>query len=232
MKVKKLHVYLTIVFLAAGYLLAFSYDFTKSNVDKSFKSSQQWEKEDQLRERILEVQRENTELEKHFRDLQQKVSEKEKEVSLTQKNTSTIQKDLEAFRLMTGLIEATGEGLVIIMEDSAYASDAQNPNDFIVHEQDVRNVVNELFAAGAEGISINDQRLIHSSAIRCVGPTIIVNNTKSAAPFEIKAVGNATTLYQALHLPGGVIDTLTSWGITIKVEKSNEIRLPAYLGEF
>jgi len=219
------------VFLCAGYLLSFSYHYTQLIEDKGIKSPAQWEKEDQLREKIYQANMENAELEEQIRELQQRVSEKEKLMSTIEKEVASIHKNLENYRLVAGLIEAQGPGLLITMEDSTYASDAKNPNDYIIHEQDVRRVVNELFAAGAEGISINGQRLIHSTAIRCVGPTIIVNNVKSAAPFEIKAVGDTNTLYQALHLPGGVVDALKNWGINISIEKSNHVVLPAYLGE-
>lgn len=228
---KKKHVYLTIVFLCAGYLLSFSYHYTQSIEDQGIKNPAQWEKEDQLRDKIFQVNMENTELEQQLRELQQRVSEKEEEMSYIQDEVASIHKELETYRLLSGLIEAQGEGIIITMEDNSYASDAQNPNDYIIHEQDVRRVVNELYAAGAEGISINDQRLIHSTAIRCVGPTIIVNNVKSAAPFQINAIGDTNTLYQALLMPGGVVDALKNWGITVKIEKSNQIVLPAYLGE-
>jgi uncharacterized protein YlxW (UPF0749 family) len=230
-KIKRLHVYLTLVFLCAGYLLAFSYNFTQGIEDNGAKSTLQWEKEDQLREKVNSVQKENAEFEKQLQELQQRVSEREGELSKVKEEVSSIHTALESYRLLAGLIEAQGPGLVIVMDDSTYASEAEDPNGYIIHEQDVRNVVNELFAAGAEGISINGQRLIQSSAIRCVGPTIIVNNVKSAAPFEITAVGNSKTLHQALLLPGGVIDALNSWGITIKVEKKDKLVLPAYLGE-
>jgi uncharacterized protein YlxW (UPF0749 family) len=232
LKIKKIHVLLTVVFLFAGYLLSFSYNFTQEIEDKGVKSPSQWEKEDHLRENIVSVNKENSELEQTLRDLQLRVSEKEEEMSQLQDEVGSIHKELEAFRLLAGLIEAKGPGLLITMEDSTYASDAQNPNNYIIHEQDVRRVVNELYAAGAEGISINEQRLIQSTAIRCVGPTIIVNNVKSAAPFQIKAIGDPSTLHQALLLPGGVADALKSWGITIKIDKSDQLTIPAYLGEF
>lgn len=230
-KVNRLHVYLTLVFLCAGYLIAFSYHFTQKSEENRFDESRQWEKEDQLREKILAVKKENAQLEKNLQDLQRRVNEKEKEMSAIQKEVSISHQDLASYRLVAGLIESEGPGVEVLLDDSSFASESQNPNDYIIHEQDVRRVVNELFAAGAEGITINGQRLIHSSAIRCVGPTIIVNNVKSAAPFKIKAVGDPNTLYQALLLPGGVVDSLKSWGINIKIEKEKNITLSAYIGE-
>jgi uncharacterized protein YlxW (UPF0749 family) len=232
MRVGRIQIYLTIVCLCAGYLITFSYTFTQEQDEKGIESIQRWYQEDQMRETLIEVSQDNSQLELHLRDLQQKVNEKEEELSSAQTEISLVHKELEAYRLLSGLSQAQGPGITITLEDSAYASDAQNPNDYIVHEQDVRRVVNELFAAGAEGLSINGQRFIHTSSIRCVGPTIIVNGVKSAAPFQIIAIGESTTLSQALLLPGGVIDVLKSWGISVKLEQNNELMIPAYLGEF
>lgn len=232
MKVKRLHVYLTLVFLCAGYMLAYSYNYSQEMDVSALKYHSFWEQEDQIREKIVSVNQENINLEQQLRELQMRVSEKEEEMAQFQDVNSSLHKDLESVRLLSGLLEAMGPGVVVTLEDSDYASDAQNPNDYIVHEQDVRRVVNELWAAGAEGISINGQRLIHSSSIRCVGPTIIVNDVKSAAPFEITAIGDPSTLSQALHLPGGVIQVLHTWGISVQVDMVDRLTIPAYVGEF
>ncbi|WP_202076995.1 DUF881 domain-containing protein [Caldalkalibacillus salinus] len=231
MKIKRIHVYLTIVSLCAGFLLSFSYQYTKQTETQKIPQHRYWLEEDQLRETLTEVQKENQELEKQLRDIQQRIVEKEERISVQEDAISATQKELERMRLLAGVSDATGPGVTIRMEDAEYASDAQNPNDYIIHEQDVRRVVNELLAAGAEGISINGQRVTHLTGIRCVGPTIIVNGVKSTAPFEITAVGDSETLYQALYLPGGVVDSLQSWDITVNVEKQNEVIIPAYIGE-
>lgn len=232
MGVSRIQIYITIVCLCAGYLITFSYTFTQKQEVHGVDTLQRWYEEDQMREKLVEVSQDNIQLEQQLRELQHKVIETEAELSSAQNDISYVHEDLEAHRLLSGLSQAQGPGIIITLEDSAYANDAQNPNDYIVHEQDVRRVVNELFSAGAEGLSINGQRFIHSSSIRCVGPTIIVNGVKSTAPFQIKAIGNSETLYQALLLPGGVVDVLKSWGISVKLDQDSELEIPAYLGEF
>lgn len=228
----KLHVYLSLVFLCCGYLIAFAYNYSQDHPPVEHSATYwQWEKEDQLREKLLEITEENQEKERMLRELQIRVSEKEEELAQMENKLQQTIQELETYRLLAGIIETQGPGVIVTLEDSEYVSDAQNPNDYIVHEQDVRRVVNELLAAGAEGISINEQRYIHSTAIRCVGPTIIVNNVKSTAPFQIKAIGDPDTLYNALNMPGGIVDTFQMLGITIKLEKNDQIFLPAYVGE-
>ena len=91
-------------------------------------------------------------------------------------------------------------------------------------------VFNELRAAGAEVISINGQRLIATSEIRCAGPTLSVNNVRSAPPYEIRAIGDAATMENALKMRGGVVETLSVWGIQLEIQRSENVEVPAYKG--
>ena len=126
-----------------------------------------------------------------------------------------------------------GEGVKIILHDSdKKISATENPNTYIIHDDDLLRVINELRAAGAEAISINGQRLTALSEIRCAGPTLSVNNVRSSAPFEVCAIGDKKTLKNALTMRGGVADTLGVWGIKVEVETSDEIYIPPYKGEF
>ena len=92
-------------------------------------------------------------------------------------------------------------------------------------------VVNELKAAGAEAISVNDQRIISTSAIRCVGPVIQVNYQKVATPIVIKAIGNAQYLESAMNIKNGIVDLLKGTaGIGITVSRESEVTIPKYDG--
>ncbi len=93
-------------------------------------------------------------------------------------------------------------------------------------------MINELRAAGAEAISINGQRLIATSEIRCAGPTLSVNNVRSAAPYEIKAIGEKKSLENAIKMRGGVAETLKVWGIQLEVSTADDIQIPPYKGTF
>lgn len=137
--------------------------------------------------------------------------------------------DLKTQACMTAL---EGEGVKVILHDSEkVANKAENPNTYIIHDDDLLRVVNELRAAGAEAISINGQRLTAISEIRCAGPTLSVNNVRSSAPFEICAIGDKKTLNNAITMRGGVADTLNVWGIKVEVKTSEEIYIPPYKGK-
>lgn len=138
---------------------------------------------------------------------------------------------LEMAQFHAGLIPVAGPGVVITMMDSSKPVTAgENPNNFIIHDEDVLRVVNELAAGGAEAMAINEQRLISRSEIRCTGPTITINGVRTAPPIVIKAIGDPAALDAAINMRGGVGDSLRQWGIQITVKKEQNITVPAYKG--
>lgn len=175
-------------------------------------------------------------------DLSQRLSQTEKERDVLLKQLHELRKDPglasatkegENIRMGAGVVPLEGSGLVITVDDSKRLSKAgDNPNLYLIHDEDILKLINELWAAGAEAISINDQRLIATSEIRCAGPTLSVNNTRYSPPYEIKVIGESQTLENALKMRGGVIETLQFWGIQVSVKKQELVQVAAYKGTF
>ena len=141
------------------------------------------------------------------------------------------QKEMDELKARAGETELEGKGIIFTLDDSKQAAKAgENKNLYIIHDEDLLRVVNELRSAGAEAISLNGQRLIGSSEIRCVGPTVLVNERRLAAPFVISAIGNPQTLESSLKLRGGVIENFKFWGIKADVVQSDKVRVPAFKG--
>jgi len=146
-----------------------------------------------------------------------------------------LNEQLQAMKFLAGLTPAKGPGVIVKLDDSKEKRPAGAPaivlQEYLAHDSDIRTITNELRAAGAEVISVNDQRLISTSAIRCVGPVVLVNGIQVAAPFEIKAIGDPDTLYSALKMKGGVIDQLELFTLgMIEIKKAKEIVIPGYTG--
>ena len=139
----------------------------------------------------------------------------------------SLQKENEKLRAFAGLSEQTGAGIVVTMDDSDKDMGGDK-NAYLVHAEDILKVVNELFVAGAEAVSVNGQRIVAQSGITCAGSVITVNGVRVAAPFEIKAIGDASVLQAALRFPGGVVDTLSPWGIVIDIREEASVTVPAY----
>lgn len=150
----------------------------------------------------------------------------------TQNNTDLEQKEQEIQQgnKILGLAEVTGQGVTITLTDSKRdISSTLDPSSLVVHDIDVLSVINELKNAGAEAISINDQRVVPSTGIICGGNIIDINGEKVGAPFVIKAIGLPEQL-AALERPYGYLDTLESYGIGAELKKSDSITIPKYTG--
>ena len=150
--------------------------------------------------------------------------------------------DLQKANVAAGLVAVTGPGVLVTLRDSknqpprpqglsdeAYIDFAK---DYIIHDRDIQLVVNELKAAGAEAITINDQRVVSMTAIRCVGPTVTVNNvTTNGSPVQIRAVGDPATLSSSLFIANGVA---AQFGLVdpamFSLDKVKEQTLPAFAG--
>ncbi|HZK24067.1 MAG TPA: DUF881 domain-containing protein, partial [Oscillospiraceae bacterium] len=143
---------------------------------------------------------------------------------------SSLNKDLDSLRVtvhdlrsQAGFAEMTGAGVIVKIYDN---TDGYT-NDAIIHETDVRDTINELFAAGARGVAVGNQRLTVSSAIRCVGPSILVNDERIAVnPVVIQAVGDPDVLASGLDIIR--ITLQVSRELTLEIEKTDHLTLPAY----
>ncbi len=135
-------------------------------------------------------------------------------------------------RALAGLTPVTGPGLVVTLQDSPKPPKEARPDvisSCLVHDRDVRDVVNELWAAGAKAISVNGQRMVATSSIRCVGPVLLVNTTQIGTPVVIKAVGEPEAMKDGLTAGGGVAEGLGALGM-ITITRASRVQVRAYQG--
>lgn len=132
--------------------------------------------------------------EKKLEDVRQQASENtdgsdEKEAELKKNN------------ILIGLTDVTGEGVIVTLKDNNTVTADSNildPSMVIVHMPDILGVINELKNAGAEAISINDQRVVSTTSLTCEGNIININGEKISSPFVIKAIGSSIYMNSAL----------------------------------
>lgn len=142
-----------------------------------------------------------------------------------------LNEQLQSTKLLAGLTEADGPGVTITLRDST--KELMNvPNlDKIVHDTDVLKVVNELWASGAEGITVNNHRVVGGTSFRCVGPVIHVEGVPIASPVIIRAIGDPKTLMGGMNLPGGVLDEMRQIDpAMVQIESVKLHHFPAYSG--
>jgi uncharacterized protein YlxW (UPF0749 family) len=137
-----------------------------------------------------------------------------------------------------GLAPVTGSALQVILDDAPRIPGSAiptgfSPDDFIVHQQDIQAVVNAFWRGGAVAVSVMDQRIISTSAIRCVGNTLYLQGRVYSPPFRVTAVGDTASLQLALNSEPGVqaykqyVERLNlGW----KINLFTETTLPAWEG--
>lgn len=144
-----------------------------------------------------------------------------------------LEKALAEAKMLAGTVPVRGPGVIITLRDSPKLDPNETRKDvienYIVHDYDIRAVTNELFSMGAEAISVNDQRLIATSSIRCAGQPILVNSVQVAPPYTIKAIGKPDVLEKSLDLAGGPADGLFLLDM-IEIKKVTNMVVPAYTG--
>jgi uncharacterized protein YlxW (UPF0749 family) len=181
----------------------------------------------------LEDKRER--LESELETLRSEVVELEEQEAARQGVQEHYSTELARLRMLAGLEPVRGTGLVVTLEDNPRPPEnAPDVNNYIIHDYDVRAIVNALWAGGAEAISVNDERLVQSTAVRCVGTTILVNNSRLAAPFVVSAIGDPTSMRRSLEADEDssmlLDDYSRVFGLKSKVEDGEDITLPGYRG--
>ncbi|NUT32105.1 MAG: DUF881 domain-containing protein [Hamadaea sp.] len=151
---------------------------------------------------------------------------------------ATARAQAEALRQAAGLTALKGPGVTVRLNDAPTVPNGNRPDgatndDLVVHQQDVQAVVNALWAGGAEAMTIMDVRIISTSAVRCVGNTILLQGQVYSPPFVIRAIGDPARLRAALDAEPGVRafqDAVRDYGLGYQVVTESEIIAPAYTG--
>lgn len=139
-----------------------------------------------------------------------------------------IESELEKIKLYAGLTPVTGPGVDIVMKNNPASQGGAV--FYNIRDEDLLKVINDLRGAGAEAISINDQRILATSEVRQAGNHINVNLVRLSPPYSIKAIGNPGTLKSSLEIKGGLVEFLAANGITVEVRQSDQVPVPAYSG--
>lgn len=145
------------------------------------------------------------------------------------------QRRVDPLRAPGGLVAASGPGIEVVLDDAdeAPAGVDVDANQLVVHQSDLQAVVNALWAGGAEAMSIAGQRVIPTSAVRCVGPTLLLNGEVYSPPFRVAAIGPARTMQERLDQSPGVRlfrEAAEYYGLGYTVETAPKLDVPAYSG--
>lgn len=164
---------------------------------------------------------------------EQELENQRTEATKNDANSSKTEEELKTANKLLGLTDVTGPGVTITIADSKIETSQTIGEIYVkyllVHSTDLIQVVNELKNAGAEAISINDERIVLTTSITCDGNVVLINGEKVGSPFVIKAIGYPERLL-GLTRPGGFLETMKKDGIEIEIKKSDKITIEKYNG--
>jgi uncharacterized protein YlxW (UPF0749 family) len=150
-----------------------------------------------------------------------------------------VQKANDALGVPVGLSALRGPGLTVALDDAPRLANGEQrpgnptPDDLVVHEQDVLAVINAFWAGGADAVSVMGERIVATSAVRCVGNTLLLHGAVYSPPFTVAAIGDPDRLTRALDESRGVQlfrSYVAAYGLGYRADRAADLPMPAYDG--
>ena len=192
----------------------------------------------ELSELIAQRQRLNARQADQLAELQAQVERLTERAGTRDTAVAAAQSAGDAGALSAGLVGLRGPGVVITLDDAPPRPDGSlpvdaRPDDLVIHQSDVQAVVNAVWAAASDGVAVMDQRLIATSAVRCVGNTLLLQGRTYSPPFVITAIGDAAAIRAQLDASPQVAvfqQAVEDFGLTFDVREAREVEVPEYDG--
>ena len=216
---------LFIIFLLLGILIPIQVKGIIAEKNRKSKSSYD------LEELVAEVNQVRTQNESLISDIDNALKEKE-ELTLSAINKQSdselenLYNELQSAKIKAGLTEVTGPGVIIKLDDAIVRQENADPNSLIIHDTDIKVILNDLKIAGAQAISINGERIVSMSEQICNGPTIKINKNRYAVPYVISVIGDPDMLNLALQTSERLA-FMTRDRIVVNIRTSRSITIPA-----
>jgi uncharacterized protein YlxW (UPF0749 family) len=163
--------------------------------------------------------------------LQAQVSAVARQAGAGNAEVAQAQAKADALKAPGGLTAVRGPGIQVVLDDAPSQIVGVDPNQLVVHQSDLQGVVNALWAGGAEAMTIAGQRVIATSAVRCVGNTLLLNGDVYSPPFRVVAIGPATEMQKKLDASPAVKQFKQAaefYGLGYTVGVQPELDLPGY----
>ena len=190
----------------------------------------------ELKSEVLEWKQKYDQAYKELETVEKKLETERENASKKDTTSSENERNLKIANAIIGSTDVKGEGIIITVEDNKnVTSDSisilDSISNYLIHNTDLLRMVNELKNAGAEAISINDERITNFTSITCDGNVVLINGNKVSSPFVIKAIGSQEALLGAIERPGGFLtEELQKYGLVSNIQKQNNIAISRYNG--
>ncbi len=191
---------------------------------------------DRVERAMHQLELEQAELKRAVGRLREELNARQRETAAGTDLLRDLRAELTRQKMRAGLLDVRGPGVRVVLDDAhRAAADGREAANLLVHDYDVRDVVNLLWLAGAEAVAVNEERIVNHSSIYCVGSTIMVNDTRLSPPYRIGAIGDQARLLDYLRNPGYLTDLKSRskrFGLRVEFLRADTMLLPAYQGSF
>lgn len=179
-------------------------------------------REEELRTELASWKQMYSEAETQYEEKLAKLNEYKQNQQSSEEAAKLVENDLEKINMYLGKTNVVGEGIIITLKNSV--------EDDCISAEDLLKIVDYLKLAGAEAISINNERIINTSEIVDISSNsiIFVNQQRILAPYTLKAIGDPSKLESTLLGNGGYVDFLRNLGFDIKIERNNKVKINRY----
>lgn len=187
-----------------------------------------------LKDELLSSQGKYESLYKELENKEKKLEEVRLNAAAKNETDSQNEVEIKNNQTLLGLTDVSGQGFIIKLDENreVNSDEVLNISGYLVHEEDLLYIVNELFNSGADAISINGQRVVNTTSILCDGNIIRINGKMVGVPITIKAVGYPERMDYALTRPGGYLKKMAGDGVKVYTERSENITIPKYEGVY
>lgn len=165
------------------------------------------------------------EVEEKYQETLKTLNKYKQESTSDEEVKGNLEEELESLQMILGKTDVQGKGIIITLKEG---TDSEKK----INEENLLIIVNYLRDAGAEAISINDQRIVNKTDFALIREGFIkVNSQRVVSPFVIKAIGNPDYLKSALVGSGGYQEELQACGHEVTIEEKNRVEIPKYSGD-
>ena len=187
-----------------------------------------------LKDELLNLQGKYESLYKELEEKEKRLEEVRLNAAASNETDTQNEAEIKNNQTLLGLTEVSGQGIIITLDENREVNpeDVLNISGYLVHEQDLLYIINELFNSGADAVSINDQRIVTTTAIQCDGNIIRINGKMVGVPITIKAVGFPKRMEYALARPGGYLQKMANDGVEVFTQPTENVTVPKYDGVY
>ncbi|HHV34016.1 MAG TPA: DUF881 domain-containing protein [Syntrophomonadaceae bacterium] len=237
MKLRNWQLPLAIVLFMTGILLVSALNALQSEAEPEPRTKS---KAESLIAMIETQEKELKDYEKTIDARRDSLAKHQKDIATGKIEVQTLQYELDQLKTLSGVSDVEGKGITVFLDDNnkgyeiakSKAPEQAKPEDFLIHDKHLLYIVYELRVGGAEAISINGQRVVCSSDIRCMGTTIGVNTSAIGPPFVIKAIGDPDRMSKVLETDTSQYNILKMAGYPVRIEKQKKITIGSYKGSY